>query len=209
MNILDAGCGTGALLQELQQYGECYGIDSAQQAVDFCRERSVAHVRLGDVSNIPFADNSFDVVLALDVLEHLENDVRAIQETKRVLKPGGIAIFFVPALMFLWGMVDEESNHYRRYTRRELNEKIREGGLEIKRSSYFNTFLFPLAATFRFVSRFLPPRKRMDNDYVGPFFNKIFYLVFYLESLFLQRMDFPFGVSVLSVCKKQESKSLP
>ena len=93
----------GHLLKELETLGICYGIDISHKAVDFCRKRGIDNVQVADITNIPYPDNTFDAVIALDVIEHIKNDEEALREIYRVLRPQGMAIITVPAFMFLWG----------------------------------------------------------------------------------------------------------
>lgn len=147
--ILDIGCGTGFLLKEFQNFERVYGIDCAQEALDYCRKRGLENVKKGNISDVPFNDNQFDIVLALDVLEHVENDDKALREMNRVLKRGGIGIIFVPAFQSLWGISDELGLHIRRYRRGALADKIQRENFRILKASYFNMFLFLPAALFR------------------------------------------------------------
>ena len=114
--ILDVGCGTGANLKMLAAYGTAEGVDISPQAVDFCRERGLDSVKLGAAEQLPYENGSFDLVTALDVVEHLDDDVAGLREMRRVLRPDGRLLLFVPAFMFLWGVQDDVSNHRRRYT---------------------------------------------------------------------------------------------
>src|SRR3954467_14600791 len=108
--ILDVGCGTGANLEMLSQFGDAEGVDVSQDALAFCRERGLANVHLGAAEKLPYEDESFDLVTALDVVEHLDDDVGGLKEMRRVLKPQGRALLFVPAFMFLWGVQDGSSH---------------------------------------------------------------------------------------------------
>src|ERR1041385_4002474 len=145
--ILDVGCGTGANLQMLANYGVAEGVDISPEALEFCRARGLSKVRLGPVEALPFADASFDLVTGLDVVEHLDDDVAGLSELRRVLRPGGRALLFVPAFMFLWGVQDDISHHRRRYTRAELTAAIEQAGLSVERLTYANiTFFLPTLA---------------------------------------------------------------
>src|SRR5712691_3232824 len=119
--ILDVGCGTGANLQMLAEFGAAEGVDVSTEALDFCRARGLAEVKQGEAESLPFEDASFDLVTGLDVVEHLDDDIAGLSEMRRVLRPEGRAVLFVPAFMFLWGVQDDISHHRRRYTRAELN----------------------------------------------------------------------------------------
>jgi SAM-dependent methyltransferase len=144
------------------------------------------------------------VVLVLDVLEHIEEDRKAIAEIRRVLKPNGVVISFVPAFMMLWGITDEASHHFRRYTKPELVGKLEEANFKIIRSSYFNTFLFFPILLVRKLSKFFPQKYKpeQETDIRSEFMNKVFYLIFKLESLVLRIINFPFGVSLMVIGRK-------
>ncbi|MFA5830728.1 MAG: class I SAM-dependent methyltransferase [Candidatus Paceibacterota bacterium] len=205
--ILDIGCGTGALLGEMEPFGDVYGVDFSPEAVQFCKRRGFNKVEEGSILKIPFPDGSFDFVLALDILEHIENDEVAIMEICRVLKEGGIFIFFVPAFRFLWGETDVLGEHKRRYRRPELLEKIRKNGeLSVLRSSYFNTFLFFPIATARFAANLFRLGQKLESNPGNGFANKILYGIFYTESILLRFMNFPFGVSIFVVGTKKDKK---
>jgi len=122
--ILDVGCGTGANLQMLSQFGAAEGVDVSTEALDFCRARGLARVKQGAAESLPFEDASFDLVTGLDVVEHLDDDIVGLSEMRRVLRPDGRAVLFVPAFMFLWGVQDDISHHRRRYTLPELKQGL-------------------------------------------------------------------------------------
>ena len=149
--ILDLGCASGQLLQELRAegYTEVTGIDFSEEAVARCCAAG-ADARLMDAQKLDFPDATFDVINASDVLEHLPEEGRALREWGRVLKPGGLAVIFVPAFMFLWTEHDEANMHFRRYRRDELVRLIEANGLVVQRSSYWNSLLFPPVAAIRF-----------------------------------------------------------
>src|SRR5207302_9025907 len=143
--ILDVGCGTGANLQMLAQHGASEGVDVSPEALEFCRARGLSKVKLGAAESLPFEDASFDLVTGLDVVEHLDDDMAGLREMRRVLRPDGRAVLFVPAFMFLWGVQDDISNHRRRYTLPELKQKLRDAGLVVERARYANiTFFVPI-----------------------------------------------------------------
>lgn len=202
IKILDAGCGTGLLLKELKEIGVCCGIDISQKAADFCKKRGIINVHVADVVNIPHPDNKFDMVIALDVLEHIKIDEEAIREIYRVLKPQGVAIIAVPAFMFLWGVTDIISHHNRRYTLSELRKKVKKENFSIIRASYFNTFLFPFIALVRLVVRWLRVPVKSEGGKSKGIVNSVLFLVFYVESILLRYVNFPFGVSAMIICKK-------
>lgn len=206
--ILDFGCGSGFLVGELQKLGyEASGLDRSAEAIDYGTGRGIRNLKIQQGDKIDFPDGRFNLVLALDVLEHIKDDARAIREIERVLKPGGWVIITAPAYMFLWGVQDEVSRHFRRYSRSELVNKFKSSSsLKIIKQSYFNTLLFPPIALFRLVSKLLPkPKRESDFEIGGGFVNSVFYYIFNLESDLLKYLNFPFGVSILLVAKKEKN----
>ena len=101
--ILDVGCGTGANVKMLSQFGDAEGVDISPDALQFCRERGLDNIKLGAAEELPYEDGTFDLVTALDVVEHLDDDVGGLREMRRVLRPGGRVLLFVPTFMWLWG----------------------------------------------------------------------------------------------------------
>lgn len=202
IKILDVGCGAGLLLKEMESFGVCYGIDVSQKAVDFCKKRGIKNIQVADAARIPYPDNTFDVVVALDVIEHIENDEEAVREVYRVLKPRGVAIIAVPAFMFLWGVTDVVSHHHRRYTLPELRRKIKSANFSIIRASYFNTFLFPFIALARLAARWLRAPMKSENSEGKGLINSVLFLIFYAESILFRYVNLPFGVSAMVICRK-------
>lgn len=192
--ILEVGCGTGKTLSEVGGVG----VDISEEAISFCRLHGV-EVTKGSATAIPHPDESFDVVLALDVLEHVEDDEKALAEMRRVLKPGGRLITFVPCFNVFWGHDDILSHHVRRYTLPELVGKL--GEFTIVENSYFNTLLSPLALVSRFMQRHFSKTPSLHTEDVG-ILNPLFYWIFHCEIFLLRFIRFPFGVSGLLVCKK-------
>ena len=202
--ILDVGCGTGANLEMLQKFGEAEGVDISADALAFCRERGLPRVRQGAAESLPFADATFDLVTALDVVEHLDDDAAGLREMRRVLRREGRALLFVPAFMFLWGVQDDVSHHRRRYTLPELQQAAREAGLEVERATYANlTFFLPIWAG-RVLMRATGWRPASENNINVSALNGLFGRVFAAERYWLRRWNFPFGVSALCVARKTE-----
>jgi len=203
IKIVDIGCGTGRLMLDLQRLGQVFGMDASQKAIEFCRSRGITNLQLGDITRLPYEENEFDVVLCLDVLEHTEDDIQAIKEIKRIAKPGGLIIIFVPAFPFLWGVSDIVSNHFRRYTAKEMISKIEKENLHIVEDSYFNSILFlPIFITRKVVNLFKIPLKSENNLNTG-LVNKILFYIFNFEATLLKIIKLPFGVSYLMVLRKQ------
>ena len=200
--ILDVGCGTGALLKELSSYGDVHGVDPSPKAVSYCLSRGIIEVKEGSVESIPHQNDKFDIVLALDILEHVEDDQAGVNEIYRVLKKGGIGIIFVPTFSFLWGVTDEISHHHRRYRLSSLMKLFDHSHFNILRHSYFNFFLFLPILIIRSLVKFLHIPLESENKLGVSLFNPVLYTIFYLEILLLKFVSFPFGVSGMLVAKK-------
>jgi SAM-dependent methyltransferase len=204
LKILDAGCGTGLMLQELAPFGTVEGVDISDEALQFCRKRGLDNVRHADVTHMPFPDEQFDVVTALDVLEHLDDDTAALREFRRVLKPGGRVFVFAPAHKWLWSLQDEVSHHKRRYVMRTLRDVVMDAGLEIERQTYVSTFLLPVIYLGR---QWLKVRMKFhefntENNLHPAWSNTILRNVFESEIPILRFMNMPFGASLLCVARK-------
>src|ERR1041384_6864579 len=161
--ILDVGCGTGANLKMLADYGRAEGVDISPQAVEFCRERGLDSVKLGAAEQLPYENDSFELVTALDVIEHLDDDVAGLREIRRVLRRDGRVLLFVPAFMFLWEVLDDVSNHRRRYTLPGLLKAVEAAGFSVEWSSYANISFFLPVLAVRSVMRWLG--LRADTEY--------------------------------------------
>lgn len=147
--ILDAGCGTGRNLLEFGSLGEAEGVDFSGEAVEFCRRRGLERVQQAPLEQLPFGDGRFDVVIATDVIEHLDDDRRALAELRRVTKPGGRLVVTVPAYTWLWSRHDESLHHRRRYTARRLSAQMTSAGWAPRVETYFFTALLPGVAAVR------------------------------------------------------------
>ena len=152
--ILDAGCGSGRNMVELARHGTVTGIELAEASVSLARERGMGEVIAGSVLEMPFEADSFDLAASLDVIEHLEDDLAALRELRRVVAPGGSLLVTVPAYQWLWSGHDEINHHFRRYTRRSLQRAGEEAGWHQMRTTYFNSLLLPAAIMLRVLDRF-------------------------------------------------------
>ena len=199
--ILDVGCGTGANLLMLSKFGEAEGVDISEDALAFCRERGLDKVKLGAGEELPYDDRTFDLVTALDVVEHMDDDLAGLKEMRRVLRPGGRVLLFVPAFMFLWGLQDDVSHHRRRYRLPELARVLEEAGFEIERTTYANiTFFLPILL-MRKLMRLTGMKAESENNINVSVLNGLLGRLFGAESWILQRTNLPFGVSGLCVAK--------
>ena len=157
--ILDAGCGSGRMLDELQARGHVIGIDENEHAVAATRRRGHA-ARLSEIERMPFPDASFDLVTCLDVLEHTPDDRCTLSELRRVTRPAGTLVVTVPAYQALWSAHDVVNGHYRRYRVHELRAAAQEAGWYHLRDSHFNSLLLAPAAMVRLTRR----RQHADSE---------------------------------------------
>ncbi len=204
--ILEAGCGTGGNLQMLSRYGKVSAMELDQIACELANQRQVTQVKRGSLpDNIPF-NSQYDLILILDVIEHLDNDLSALEALYYKLKPGGYLLVTVPAYMFLWSEHDEINHHKRRYRLKSLKKVVKQAGYELNYGSYFNTVLFPLVAIVRILAKLLPKQNtnQLSSDLVVPSkpVNQILKWLFASERYFMNRLSLPFGVSVLLLAQK-------
>lgn len=203
--LLDVGCGTGGTLDRLRPYGEVVGLDLEPLALRFCRERGWRTLVQGSATALPFADNSFDAVVALDVLEHIPDDARAAAEIGRVLAPGGILLVTVPAYRSFWSGHDVALMHQRRYVAREVEALLRGAGLKVEQLTYTVSALLPLVWLIRRAQRLLRPNAppRADAAVTGEPLNGLLRALLQAENHLALRCRIPFGLTVFAVARKQ------
>ncbi len=203
LKILDAGCGTGAGLKYLADYGFVTGLDNSPLALEFSRRRGKTLLVCGSVTDLPFQNAVFDLVTSLDVL-YIQgiDDERALHEFCRVLVPGGRAILRLPAYDWLRGAHDKAIDTGHRYTAREVREKMAKSGLVVDHTSYANMCLFPLVMLKRLSERLLSRRGRSDLSLsIGPL-NGIPLSILASEGGFVAGKGLAFGLSVIAVGRK-------
>lgn len=202
LQLLDIGCGTGATMDNLRQYGEVQGIDLATIPLSFSRRRGHNRTMCASATALPFADGSFDLITALDVIEHLDDDVKGLSEIRRTLKPGAPAVIYVPAFQALWGPNDDQSGHKRRYRLPELQAAVEKAGLKVERISYSNFAMFLPIWLGRKLLNLLGRSEASENRINHPLINKLLARAFSSEANWLRRRRLPFGVSIVCVARK-------
>ncbi len=206
LSVVSLGCGPAQGIEWLARVagpgGRVVGLDGDTQLTPTGPLASTFVI--GSAEQVPLADASFDLVLLLDVLEHLDDDVGALREASRILRPGGTLLITVPAWPFLWGQQDEVSHHRRRYTRETLRAAFEGAQLPLPRLAYFNALFFPPIALVRVLRRrFGFPRETrsdFEDSEPGPL-NEVLARLFGAERHFVGRLPIPFGVSLLAVLK--------
>jgi SAM-dependent methyltransferase len=189
------------------------GIDLSPESLELCQKRGLKRLCRVDLTHfaLPFKTASMDLVLALDVIEHIDDDSRALAECKRILKEGGLLIVTVPAFMALWSPWDEALGHKRRYTISALVAAANKSGLCVKKTSYFFLSVLPAAIAVRQFKRLLmrdAGSYSTDFIVVPRWLNTLLVHIGRLERWFIARCDssLPFGLSVISVLEKSSSK---
>lgn len=208
LRVLDAGCGTGATMKRLVDEGHrAVGLDFSATALGFCRGRGLGRLVRGSVTELPFATESFDALVSLDVIYHaaVKDDVEALKEFRRVLRRGGTLIMNLPAYEFLRSPHDLANQTKTRYTKRMLDGKLREAGFTPEVLTYRNAALFPAVAAIRTVKRLIPggslPRES-DLGEVNPVVNRALAGLLSVENRLLRSVAMPFGTSVFSVARR-------
>jgi SAM-dependent methyltransferase len=202
--ILNVGCGTGGLISLFEQYGEVTNIDTSPEAIKYCSQKGHKNVHLLPSGPLPYADKTFDLVLATDVLEHIEDDLAALQDWRRVMKDDGTLIMTVPAYQWLWSAHDEALQHFRRYSVSQLHHLVNRAGFVVNKRSYAIVFAFPLIVGFRFLSSLVEgfksqSGKKQHSSYVilpKPL-NRVLILFLQIEAHLLKYINFPFGTSII------------
>jgi SAM-dependent methyltransferase len=201
--LLDAGCGTGRNLVEFGELGPSTGIDPSEDAVAYCRRRGLRDVRCAGLEEIPFGNDAFDLLLACDVLEHVEDDGRALAELARVADRGANLVITAPAYQWMWTEHDVQLHHFRRYTLPELSGRAQAGGWLPVHATYFNSLLFPAVAVARLVSRVSPRTGHTDLDRTPDRLNRILERPLRFEASLVERgAKLPAGVSIGMICTK-------
>jgi SAM-dependent methyltransferase len=207
LRIFDAGCGTGANLVMLQEYGQTFGLDFAPEAVQFCKTRGLTNLMRGTVTTLPVKSESIDILCSFDVICHqsIIDDIDALAEFYRVLKPDGLILLNLPAYQFLYSTHDIAVHTQRRYTKSILTKKLNQVGFKTVRVSYWNTFLFPLLASIRLIKKMSVSTTTIpesDVKPVDPIVNSILRSIYALESGWLKSFNLSAGLSILCLAKK-------
>ena len=202
--ILDAGTSTGTNLRMLGEegYRNFIGLDLSPDAIRFAAKKGLGQVEQGDVCRMPFEDASFDVVLATDIIEHVDDDLKALREIHRVLTPGGTALITVPAFQSLWGLQDEVAQHKRRYRKGPLVALLGTAGFVVGRNYYFNYILFAPIWLARQIIKMFKIEMSSENEVNSPALIRMLGLIFSLDTVSAPLLRPPFGVSILTVAEK-------
>ena len=199
--ILEAGAGSGGNVPLLQRFGQVEAFDMDAEAAGFCLRDTGVECAIGSLPDSnPFAgQKAFDLVVALDVIEHVEQDVSSLRSLAGCLAPGGRLLITVPAYQWLYSGHDRVHHHHRRYTRTQLERVAREAGLSVHRAGYFNSLMFPLVVAARFGQRLVSKPDSSDATLPNRHLNSMLAALFGAEAGMVRRMGFPAGVSLFLV----------
>lgn len=204
LRVLDAGCGTGGTLAALEGIGELCGCDVSEEALGMCRLRGLDSLHCCPVERLDFEDESFDVVISCDVLEHVPDGAQGMVEMARVLRPGGVCVITVPAHQWLWSEHDEALHHLRRYESRQLRRLAEEAGLRVEKLSEAVALALPGIVAYRALRRLRGDGGRPKTSLVrlpGPLNRALIWLLD-LENLLLRYCRLPLGASLVMVARK-------
>jgi SAM-dependent methyltransferase len=209
--ILDVGCGTGINFSVLAKYGDTFSSDASEEALSFSKDRGIDGLVRSHVESLPFLASMFDIVTALDMLEHIDDDLKGLDELLRVTKDGGVLVITVPAYGFLWSEHDEALHHRRRYAASELRNKLTNAGFEVERITYYITFLFFPILFMRFAQSVSKKSIHAKTSHVilPGWLNSLLILILGLERVLLRWMNFPFGVSIVCLARKPAKDDAP
>ncbi|MDZ7269816.1 MAG: class I SAM-dependent methyltransferase [candidate division KSB1 bacterium] len=202
--LLDVGCGTGAMLPMLREFGAVTGVEISSQAVTLCRQRG--HHRVFLDSDPAWQQTRYDVLTFFDVLEHVDDDAATLAHYLRWLQPHGLVVITVPAFMWLWSEHDEINQHRRRYNKTHLRRLLQVTRLQPFRLSYYNSLLFLPIAGLRLLQKALPARRqppRSDFEKLCSA-NRCLEAIFAAERFWLRRHSAPLGLSLLCLAKRGE-----
>jgi SAM-dependent methyltransferase len=201
--LLEAGCGLGGNLAMLEGFGRASAFESDAGARELARRKSAVHVSEGRLpADVPFEAESFDLVVALDVLEHIDDDLSGLRTLRDRLRPGGWMVITVPAFSFLWSHHDIVHHHKRRYRKQELIRLASETGRSPATATYFNTLPFPVIVMVRLFENLLLIRGVDDAVTPPTVVNRILMAIFASKCRLIRHMALPIWISLVLVARK-------
>jgi SAM-dependent methyltransferase len=209
--ILDVGCGCGLGLSRLSRYGTVVGVDKQPEALRYCRSRlSSASLVRASAELLPFKRETFDLIVALDLLEHLDDDGAFLRELLYLCKPKAKVMISVPCYQILFSEHDKALHHKRRYSRSGISNKALDAGFTVIRATFFNMVLFLPIAVVRVLKKPLSNRGQPKSDSyfgVGTASNRLLAAILRFEARLCRGLNLPFGLSLYMVLERTEKKA--
>ncbi len=205
LRILEVGCGTGSNIAMLQQFGTVDAIEPDDHARAFAARRTGVAVKGGYLPDVPLADGHYDLIVLLDVLEHIPDDVGALRALRPKLAPGGRLLLAVPAMPSLWSGHDVAHHHQRRYTASSLAAVVRDAGYTPRRRAFFNSLLLPAIVGVRWFHRLLGRTGGDEDRLPSRPVNRLLTWLFGAERHAAVRGLLPLGVSLALVAEPDGS----
>ena len=200
-SCFEIGAGGGENLLQLKKRNIAVsGIDIDEESVNTSISKGL-NVKKMDLFKLNFT-KKYDLILMMDVLEHIKNDEAALQIIKKGLKKEGHLIITVPAFNFLYSAHDKLNHHYRRYAKTELEKKLLNAGFVIEKITYWNAGLFIPSAIMKVIKSLIPNEKASDLSLLPPPLNSLLIKILRMENkLILNKIQMPFGTSIICVAK--------
>jgi ubiquinone/menaquinone biosynthesis C-methylase UbiE len=205
IKIFEPGCGTGANRIFLEKYGSVTSLDFSQDALDLCKKREIKRLIRGDLNQLGLQSETFDFAFLLDVLYHqwVKDDIYALSDILRILKPGGKLLITDSAFPFLLSSHDKAVMTRERYTIPSITQKLEQAGFKVLRTSYMFATTFPLLTLVRLIQKIAPPKEISSNVFKVPkLINQLVFKVMAIEARILSRSRLPFGSSVIVLAEK-------
>ncbi|MEO8772232.1 MAG: class I SAM-dependent methyltransferase [Ferruginibacter sp.] len=210
LQVLNIGAAGGGSSEFLKTFGTVVSVETEPLFIDYLRKQNF-NITEASISHLPFKDNSFDLVCAFDVIEHVEDDANAMKEMERVCKKDGNVCITVPACKSLWSQHDVVNGHYRRYKKNDL-QSLFEKTIQLKpiETTYFNSLLFlPILITRKMSNQFRKNKKETESDFTyfktPALGNSVLKKIFGLELPLMKLFHFPIGASLIALLKKKNS----
>ena len=206
--ILDIGSGTGIILKTLEEFGQAFGLEMSEEAIEFLKKRNLKHIVCSDAEQgLPFKDDSFSLITCLDVLEHLDHDAALLTEMIRICKEGGYVLVTVPAFNLLWSPHDSALHHRRRYTRTRLLGRLDGLNVRVVKASYYNFMLSLPILAVRKLRVLFPEKGKGHSDFfidLPGLVNRSLAALYKLEIFGLRFFRYPYGISLVLLLRKPQ-----
>ena len=207
IRILDAGCGNGDNLSLLSTFGDLVAFEKNEYALKTAKSKKIGEIYKAELPDkLPNTiKTNFDLIVLLDVLEHIDDDSKSLTTVRKLMNNKGIILITVPAFQWLWSEHDVIHHHKRRYSKSKLREKLDSSGFRIKYISYFNTLLFPFALVERIGQKIFFPSNPEILELPNNKINFLLEKIFSLEAIFMNKISLPFGLSLVAIAEKKNN----